>query len=272
MELKQDHPYHLVDLSPWPILTAFSLLAVTGGMAMFMHDILAGDFILVGGLIALIYFSYSWWKDVINEGMIGKFHTEEVRNGLRIGMSLFILSEVMFFFAFFFAFFSSQLFPVGVLDGIWVVGDGIWPPANIKTLDPWDLPLINTLILLLSGTTVTWAHYAIEHNDQKSTVQALGITVILGLSFSLFQAFEYHHAEFKISDGIYAANFYLATGFHGLHVIVGTIFLTVCYFRAKKGHFLNGQGHLGFEFAAWYWHFVDVVWLFLFIFVYVLGR
>lgn len=272
MELKQEHPFHLVDLSPWPILTAFSLMALAGGAVMFMHDFSYGRILFGVGILAVISCAYNWWKDVIREGRVGNHHTEAVRSGLRIGMSLFILSEIMFFFAFFFAFFSARLFPAGIMEGVWVVGDGIWPPANIQTFDPWDIPFMNTLILLLSGTTVTWAHHAIVNNDQKSSVTALGIAVILGVSFSALQAFEYHHAAFGLKDGVYAANFYLATGFHGLHVIVGTIFLTVCYYRAKKGHFINGYGHLGFEFAAWYWHFVDVVWLFLFIFVYVLGR
>jgi len=271
MSAKQKHPYHLVELSHWPILTSFSLLALTLGAVMFMHEYPAGKFLTVFGVLTVVYCAWNWWSDVITEGRVGKHHTKAVRMGLRIGMSLFILSEVMFFFAFFFSFFSSSLFPAGILDGFWVVADGTWPPEGIKTFDPWDIPFINTLILLLSGTTVTWAHHAIEHNDQESSITALGITVLLGITFSTLQAYEYHHAAFNLNDGVYAANFYLATGFHGLHVIVGTIFLTVCYFRAKKGHFAKGNGHLGFEFAAWYWHFVDVVWLFLFVFVYVLG-
>ncbi|MGI4775488.1 MAG: cytochrome c oxidase subunit 3, partial [Janthinobacterium lividum] len=208
---------------------------------------------------------------VINEGR-SDHHTEPVRMGLRIGMGLFIISEMMFFFAFFFAYFRSSIFPVGILDGVWVVKDGVWPPPEIQTFDPWDIPFINTLVLLLSGTTVTWAHYAMEENNQKDCITALGITVLLGIFFSLMQAYEYHHASFKLRDGIYAANFYLATGFHGIHVIIGTIFLGVCYLRAKRGDFAENRGHLGFEFAAWYWHFVDVVWLFLFTFVYVWGR
>jgi len=269
---EQHHPFHLVDLSPWPILTAFSLFFVMLGAVFFMHGHPWDKYVSLFGATSVIYCTYNWWRDVINEGRVGHHHTAAVRHGLRIGMALFILSEVMFFFGFFFSYFSVSLFPVGILDGVWVVAEGVWPPKGIETFDPWDIPFMNTLILLLSGTTVTWAHYAIEQNDQKNTVKALGITVLLGLCFSGFQAYEYHHASFKLVDGVYAANFYLATGFHGLHVLVGTIFLTVCYFRARKGHFNHGHGHLGFEFAAWYWHFVDVVWLFLFVFVYVLGR
>ena len=272
MASKPDHPFHLVSPSPWPIIMAFSLLLLSLGAVMFIHEYTFGKFIMSSGILLVIYCACSWWKDVIIEGVDGRCHTNKVRAGLRIGMSLFILSEMMFFFAFFFSYFSASLFPAGLLEGVWVVAKGSWPPAGIKTFDPWDIPFLNTLILLLSGTTVTWAHHAIEHNEQKNSVTAIGLTVILGISFSLFQAYEYHHATFKISDGIYGANFYLATGFHGLHVIIGTIFLAVCYFRALKGHFVKGKGHLGFEFAAWYWHFVDVVWLFLFVFVYVFGR
>lgn len=268
---KPQHPFHLVDLSPWPILSAFSLFFLTLGTVMLMHGHNGAKYVALFGVLSIATCSFLWWRDVINEGIIGLHHTEKVRVGLRIGMSLFILSEVMFFFAFFFSFFSASLFPAGILEGLWVVEHGVWPPKNIHTFDPWEIPFINTLILLLSGTTVTWAHHAIEHHDQKSSVTALLITVLLGISFTSLQAYEYHHAAFGLSDGVYAANFYLATGFHGLHVIVGTIFLAVAYFRARRGDFVKG-GHLGFEFAAWYWHFVDVVWLFLFIFVYVLGR
>ncbi|NRB10638.1 MAG: cytochrome c oxidase subunit 3 [Rickettsiaceae bacterium] len=271
MSAKQQHPFHLVDLSPWPILSAISLFLLTLGAVFVFHDYPYGIYITSTGAIATLFCAWSWWRDVINEGLVGKHHTDQVRHGLRIGMALFILSEVMFFFGFFFSFFSVSIFPVGILDGVWVVTDGVWPPKGIQTFDPWDIPFINTLILLLSGTTVTWAHHAVEHHDQPNTVKALGLTILLGISFSCLQAYEYHHAAFKLTDGVYAANFYLATGFHGLHVIIGTIFLIVCYFRAKRGDFIKG-GHLGFEFAAWYWHFVDVVWLFLFVFVYVLGR
>ena len=269
--MKVTHPYHLVDPSPWPILVAFSLFFVTGGSVMMMHNIFLWHIILPIGFISLVFCAISWWKDIIKEGLVGMHHTSAVRHGLRIAMGIFILSELMFFFGFFWSFFKASLFPEGILDGFWVVKEGIWPPAHIATLDPWSLPFMNTLILLLSGSTVTWAHHSVLTGNQKDTVEALGYTILLGISFTLCQAFEYHHASFHFTDGIYGSNFYMATGFHGAHVIIGTIFLTVCYFRAKKGHFKEGNGHLGFEFASWYWHFVDVVWLFLFTFVYVLG-
>ncbi len=269
-KVKAHHPFHLVELSPWPILTAFSLLALTGGGAFWLHNYSLGMAATIIGAICVIACAYYWWRDVIHEGKVGKFHNKYVQNGLRIGMALFIMSEVMFFFAFFFAYFYSSNFPLEIFEGFWPVSDGVWPPKNIETFDPWHLPFMNTLILLLSGTSVTWAHHAILEKNREDAVIALSITVGLGALFSLLQAFEYSHAAFGLKDGIYAANFYLATGFHGVHVIVGTIFLSVCLYRARRGDFLKGN-HLGFEFAAWYWHFVDVVWLFLFIFVYVLG-
>ncbi len=251
MEAKK-HPYHLVDLSPWPILTSFSLLVLAAGGVMVMHHYNFAMPILILGIITLIYCTFSWWSDVIKEGVIDNAHTEPVRMGLRIGMALFIISEIMFFFVFFVSFFKFNLFPVAILDGVWFKSHGIWPPAGIETFDPWHLPFMNTLILLLSGTTVTWAHYAILENNQKDAVEALAYTVFLGIFFSLMQAFEYHHAEFSFKDGVYASNFYMATGFHGAHVIIGTIFLAVCLYRAKRGDFAHGKGHLGFEFAAWY--------------------
>lgn len=262
------HPYHLVNPSPWPALGAFSLLALTFGAAMFMHQKTGGGIVLLAGLAMVLYTMFVWWRDVVKEGMFEKAHTKEVRHGLRIGMALFILSEVVFFSAFFWSFFSASTLPrLPISDDIWKIAAGAWPPAGIKPFDPMHLPFLNTLILLLSGTTVTWAHHAILNKDQKNAVTALWYTVILGGSFTMLQAYEYAHAAFGFKDGVYASNFFMATGFHGFHVLVGTLFLSVCLARAKKGQF-SPEHHLGFEFAAWYWHFVDVVWLFLFVFVY----
>jgi cytochrome c oxidase subunit III len=272
MATHKSHPFHILNPSPWPITLSFSLFCTTLGSAFFMHKHSIGGPLLALGIILVLFTAISWWKDVVYEGRVEKAHTEAVRHGLRIAMSLFILSEVAFFFGFFLSYFKAWLDPVHILEDGWPTIVSSWPPKNITTFDPWDIPFINTLILLLSGTTVTWAHYALDENNQKDLTKALGITVLLGLTFSCLQALEYHHANFSIKDGIYPSNFYMATGFHGLHVLIGTIFLAVCYFRAKAGHFEKGNGHLGFEFAAWYWHFVDVVWLFLFVFVYVLGR
>lgn len=270
----QHHDYHLVDPSPRPLITAFAAFFMALGGAFFMSDgyTAYGKVLLPLGAIAVICSIYMWWRDVIKEGMVDKAHTSIVQKGLRLGMILFIVSEIMFFFAFFWSFFKAFLAPVGLLgdDGIWPVAAGVWPPEGIVTFDPWDLPLINTLILLLSGTTVTWAHHALLNNDRKSLITGLSLTVALGVFFSLLQALEYSHAAFGFTDGVYASNFYMATGFHGAHVIIGTIFLAVCLVRAIKNQFTS-ENHLGFEFAAWYWHFVDVVWIFLFVWVYWIG-
>lgn len=252
------HPYHIIEPSPWPIMAAFSAgLMLFGGLLYMHHQILWLSLI---GLGFLLLTSWLWWRDVIKEGLHDKAHTEEVSHGLRMGMLLFILSEVMFFAAFFWAFFDASLFPKEAIEFT-------WPPKTIKTLDPFELPFLNTLILLLSGCTVTWAHYSIREGNKDDTVKGIGLTVVLGIIFLFVQAYEYSHASFKFSDGIYASTFYMATGFHGFHVLIGTIFLAVCYFRAAKGQFTS-EKHVGFEAASWYWHFVDVVWLFLFVSIY----
>jgi cytochrome c oxidase subunit 3 len=187
-------------------------------------------------------------------------------------MILFIASEVMFFVAWFWAYFNTALFPSDVHDvARTVFTGGVWPPKSIETFDPWHLPLLNTLILLTSGTTVTWAHHALLENDREGLKWGLILTIALGLTFTCVQAYEYSHAAFAFSGNIYGATFFMATGFHGAHVIIGSIFLIVCLIRTLKGHF-SPTHHLGFEFAAWYWHFVDVVWLFLFACIYVWGH
>ncbi len=263
----QNHPYHLVNPSPWPIVGATAMLMLTVGGAMFMHQRAGGGILAMVGFALVLYCMFGWWRDVVKEATVEKAHTREVSRGLRFGMALFITSEVMFFAAFFWAFFGASTLPKEALTDVWAITPGVWPPVGIHEFDPFHLPFLNTLILLLSGTTVTWAHYAILHEQRKEAIQALWYTVILGLLFTACQAYEYTHAAFGFKDGIYASTFFMATGFHGFHVIVGTIFLAVCLVRAKKGHFTPKQ-HIGFEFAAWYWHFVDVVWLFLFVFVY----
>lgn len=260
------HPYHLVDPSPWPLVASMSLLALTLGGAGAMHGESWGIPAASAGLLGVLFVMYVWWRDVIREGQQAH-HTGAVQHGLRAGMGLFITSEVMFFVAFFWAYFNAGLFPKLPLEDIWAIKDGIWPPADITTMDAWHLPFLNTLILLLSGTTVTWAHHALLHGDNKGVVQGLAYTVALGVIFTALQVAEYSHAAFGLTDGVFASTFYMATGFHGLHVLIGTIFLAVNLVRAMRGS-LTEKHHLGFEFAAWYWHFVDVVWLFLFIFVY----
>ncbi len=266
----QTHPYHLVNPSPWPILGAFALLGLTLGGAMAMHKITGGVPLALLSFMVVLYVMYVWWRDVVHEARVDKAHTTAVSHGLRVGMVLFIISEVMFFAAFFWAFFNASLFPKLPLTETWAIAEGVWPPAGIVPFDAWHLPFLNTLILLLSGTTVTWAHHAMLEGNNRDTIRGLTYTVILGALFTACQAYEYGHAAFGFKDGVYASTFYLATGFHGLHVLIGTIFLAVCLVRARRNQFTPDK-HLGFEFAAWYWHFVDVVWIFLFCFVYVWG-
>jgi cytochrome c oxidase subunit 3 len=211
-----------------------------------------------------------WWRDVIVEANQGD-HTPVVQLHHRYGMILFIASEVMFFVAWFWAYFDASLYPGEALQVSRAeLTGGQWPPQGIETFDPWHLPLINTLVLLTSGTTVTWAHHALQHDDRQGLKWGLILTVALGALFTVFQVYEYQHASFGFSGHIYGATFFMATGFHGFHVLVGTIFLLVCLLRAMSGHF-SSQQHFGFEAAAWYWHFVDVVWLFLFVVIYIIG-
>ncbi|TCZ66176.1 cytochrome c oxidase subunit 3 [Roseicella aquatilis] len=258
------HPYHLVDPSPWPLLSSFAAGALVLGIIIGAHY--GSWWLLYLGGASTLACMFFWWRDVIRESRTPGMHTPVVRIGLRYGMTLFIASEVMFFVAFFWAYFHFALYPQHV-SGAEVA---IWPPKGILTFDPFGLPFLNTMILLLSGCTVTWAHHSLLHNDRRGLVLGLLLTVLLGLSFTAFQAIEYAEAPFKFTGGVYPSVFFLATGFHGFHVIVGTTFLLVCLLRAMKGHF-TAQRHFGFEAAAWYWHFVDVVWLFLFVCIYFWG-
>jgi cytochrome c oxidase subunit III len=257
------HPYHLVDPSPWPIIGSIAALALTVGGVLFMHDNAWGNVVMPLGFLGILATMFFWWRDVVREGEFQGHHSPVVQIGLRYGMALFIASEVMFFVAWFWAYFNASLFPTEVIGHV-------WPPQGVITFDPFELPLLNTLILLLSGVTVTWAHHALREGDRTGLIQGLSLTILLGLSFTGVQAYEYSHAAFGFRDGIYSSTFFMATGFHGAHVIIGTIFLIVCWFRATAGHF-KPDHHFGFEAAAWYWHFVDVVWLFLFIGIYVAG-
>ena len=260
IKLDQRHPYHLVDPSPWPLFGGLSGLSATTGGVMYMHSYSGGGFFLTIGLFAIIYTMFVWWRDIVREATFEGQHTKVVQIGMRLGMLLFIASEVMFFFAFFWGFFHSSLNPTPELGSL-------WPPQGIETFSAWEIPFLNTLILLSSGATVTWAHHAIVAGDRSGGILGLIFTIILAATFTGFQGFEYSHASFTMSDCIYGSVFYMATGFHGFHVFIGTCFLTVCLIRLVKHHF-SVEHHFGFEAAAWYWHFVDVVWLFLFVMVY----
>jgi cytochrome c oxidase subunit 3 len=265
----QKHPYHLVDPSPWPFVGGLSALALALGFISFMHG--SSPWWIAPGGLGVAYVMAVWWRDVIKEAHAG-FHTPVVQLHLRYGMILFIASEVMFFLAWFWAFFDAALAPgdPALTVARYNFTGGEWPPEGVTVFNPWHFPLLNTLILLTSGTTVTWAHHALQHGNRRGLIAGLAVTVLLGMTFTGVQAYEYANATFSYGGSIFGATFFMATGFHGFHVLVGTIFLLVCLIRAIRGDFTPKQ-HFGFEAAAWYWHFVDVVWLFLFTFVYVWG-
>ncbi|WP_375458778.1 cytochrome c oxidase subunit 3 [uncultured Enterovirga sp.] len=269
------HDYHLVDPSPWPLIGSLSAFTMMIGLVMTMKGLgpetfKIGPYVLGAGILGVLYTMMSWWSDVAWEAGPGHHHTRVVQLHHRYGMMMFIASEVMFFVAWFWAYFDAALYAGDAMQYLRADKLGVWPPKGIETFDPWHLPLLNTLILLTSGTTVTWAHHALIEGDRNGVKQALWLTVALGVLFTVCQVFEYSHAAFGFAGHIYGATFFMATGFHGFHVVIGTIFLAVCLLRMYWGQFTPTQ-HLGFEFAAWYWHFVDVVWLFLFAAIYVWG-
>ena len=257
------HPFHLVDPSPWPLFGCLAAFVTTVGGVMYMHAYTGGGLMLFFGNIMIIYVMFVWWRDVIREATYQGHHTLPVQIGLKYGMLLFIVSEIMFFLAFFWAFFHSSLAPN-------VEIGAVWPPKGVEVLNPWEIPFLNTVILLSSGAAVTWAHHAILAGYRQQAIAGLVTTILLAVFFTGFQAYEYLEAPFTISDGIYGSTFFLSTGFHGFHVIVGTLFLTVCLIRLINFHFTK-KHHFGFEAAAWYWHMVDVIWLFLFVCVYYWG-
>nr|YP_010884448.1 cytochrome c oxidase subunit III [Goniurosaurus varius]WIW75860.1 cytochrome c oxidase subunit III [Goniurosaurus varius] len=254
----QAHTFHMVDPSPWPLTGAIAALLMTSGLAMWFH--MNTTILLNMGLILMLLTMIQWWRDITRESTFQGHHTPLVQKGLRYGMILFIVSEVFFFIGFFWAFYHSSLAPTPALGGQ-------WPPSGIFPLNPFEVPLLNTAVLLASGVTVTWTHHTIMEGKRPEAIQALTLTIILGLYFTLLQMMEYYEAPFTIADSVYGTTFFVATGFHGLHVIIGTTFLIISLFRQMKYHFTT-KHHFGFEAAAWYWHFVDVVWLFLFISIY----
>ena len=251
-------PFHLVEDSPWPLTSAIGALALTLGLTAWFHNY--GITCLFIGLFITALSILQWWRDVIRESTFLGHHTSPVVAGLRIGIILFITSEVAFFFSFFWAFFHSSLAPTPRLGCT-------WPPTGINPLNPYAVPLLNTAVLLASGVTVTWAHHRILEISRKNTIQALFFTIGLGIYFTVLQAEEYLEAPFTIADSVYGSTFFVATGFHGLHVLIGTTFLLVCLLRILL-YQLSSNHHFGFEAAAWYWHFVDVVWIFLYLCIY----
>jgi len=267
-DLVKNHDYHMVEPSPWPAVMSLAVLIMAMGGIFWMHH--WTPWVFAVGLIGVLYTMYAWWSDVIKEANEG-FHTPVVQMHHRYGMMLFIASEVMVFFGFFWAYFDG-FFRLDDIEQYARVAatSGAWPPTGIELFDPFHLPLFNTLLLLTSGTTVTWAHHALLEGDRDGLKAGLWLTVLLGAVFTCVQALEYSEAGFSFAGSMYGATFFMATGLHGFHVLIGTIFLAVCLIRVYRGDF-TPERHLGFEFAAWYWHFVDVVWIFLFASIYVWG-
>lgn len=254
----KNHPFHLVDNRPWPLTGSLGLITITSGTVLWFHN--RQIWLINLGVLIIALTMIQWWRDVVRESTFQGLHTHKVVTGIKWGILLFIISEVIFFSSFFWAFFHRRLSPsieIGMQ----------WPPLGIKPFNPMRIPLLNTIILLSSGVSITWAHNALINNNYTQTIQSILITVILGVYFSILQGVEYYEAPFTMADSVYGSLFFIRTGFHGLHVIIGTIFIMISIIRVIKLHMSNTH-HIGFEASAWYWHFVDVVWLFLYISIY----
>nr|YP_009417634.1 cytochrome c oxidase subunit III [Japanagallia spinosa]ARX63984.1 cytochrome c oxidase subunit III [Japanagallia spinosa] len=254
----KNHPFHLVDNSPWPISGSLGLMTTTSGMIMWFHKM--NHILMLIGIMIISLTMIQWWRDVTRESTFQGMHTKKVSMSMKIGMIMFITSEIMFFSSFFWTFMHSSLSP-NVEIGM------TWPPSGIKVFNPMNIPMLNTMILLSSGMSMTWAHNSIINKNFSQLIQSMYITIILGLYFSLLQFYEYYESPFSISDSIYGSTFFMSTGFHGIHVIIGTMFIMVSTLRINKLH-MSDKHHIGFEASAWYWHFVDVVWLFLYLLIY----
>nr|YP_009110536.1 cytochrome c oxidase subunit III [Uroplatus ebenaui]BAP90315.1 cytochrome oxidase subunit 3 [Uroplatus ebenaui] len=254
----QTHPYHMVDPSPWPLTAALAAFLMTMGLALWLH--FNNTLVSLLGISCMLLTMFQWWRDIVREGTFMGAHTPPVQTGLRYGMLFFIASEVLFFLGFFWAFYHSSLSPTPDIGGE-------WPPNGICPLNPFSVPLLNTAVLLASGVSITWAHHSLLTANRTEVSQGLALTALLGIYFTTLQAIEYNEAPFTLTDGAYGSTFFIATGFHGLHVLIGTSFLLVCLARHSLFHFTPAH-HFGFEAAAWYWHFVDVIWLMLFVSIY----
>ena len=256
----QSHPYHMVEPSPWPLLTSFAVLTMTVSAALWFNGIQHADILLTLGFLSTLSAFILWFRDIVTEGTYLGDHTFAVQKGITMGVALFILSEAFFFLSIFWAYFHSALAPTVELGGH-------WPPAGIEALNPFAIPLLNTILLLSSGATVTYAHHALIEGNRKAAILGTAMTLVFAVVFTALQGYEYSEAGFTIADGVYGSVFYFSTGFHGIHVIIGTAFIAVAFFRIINYH-LTDHHHLGFESSILYWHFVDVVWLFLYISVY----
>nr|YP_009734515.1 cytochrome c oxidase subunit III [Acropyga sauteri]QBG38680.1 cytochrome c oxidase subunit III [Acropyga sauteri] len=257
MKIHQNHPFHLVTVSPWPILTSLSLFNNLISIIMWFHKF---NYLIMISIPCTLLCSYQWWRDIIRESTFQGWHTFSVYQGLQLGMILFIISEIFFFLSFFWAYFHSSLAPSMEIGQL-------WPPLGIKPFNPFNIPLMNTIILITSGMTITWAHHSILIKNFNESIKSLKMTIILGIYFTFLQIFEYFESSFSIADSIYGSTFFLTTGFHGIHVMIGSLFILICFYRLIFSHFSKNH-HFGFEAASWYWHFVDVIWLFLFISIY----
>nr|AWN56291.1 cytochrome c oxidase subunit 3 [Mahanarva spectabilis] len=256
--MSKNHPFHLVDFSPWPITASIGVMTLTSGMVMWFHQ--HNQMLLMLGLLIISLTMIQWWRDIIRESTMQGLHTMIVINMMKMGMIMFILSEVFFFISFFWGFFHSSLSPsmeIGMM----------WPPKGIKTFNPMSIPLLNTMILLSSGISITWSHHSLMTNKFNQVSQSMMITIMLGVYFSMLQGYEYLQSPFTIADSIYGSSFFMATGFHGIHVLIGTMFISIMMLRHMMFQF-SSYHHFGFEASAWYWHFVDIVWLFLYISIY----
>jgi len=258
------HLFNLVAPSPWPILLAFSMLILFSGIGFSLHKTNFNQIILIYGFFCVLLCSFFWLQDIVDESTFIGSHTEVVRMGLKKGFLLFIFSEIMLFSGFFWAFFHSSFSPS-------VVFDLMYPPLGINIIPTTGFPFFNTLLLLTSGIIVTWAHKGLALSSYKESIDSLLITILMGFFFVFLQGLEYYEASYNIFDSIYSSVFYMLTGLHGLHVLVGAIFLSVCLVRLVKGHFKTNR-YLGFIFAVWYWHFVDIVWILLFLIIYCWGN
>nr|YP_009255768.1 cytochrome c oxidase subunit III [Anaxarcha zhengi]AND97241.1 cytochrome c oxidase subunit III [Anaxarcha zhengi] len=258
MSMNINHPYHLVTYSPWPIVAATSVMIAMIGFIKLSYEF--NEMLMIMGMVILMSTTIQWWRDVTRESTYQGYHTKEVMMGLRWGMILFIVSEVFFFVSFFWTFYHSSLAPTIDLGSL-------WPPVGINTFSALQVPLLNSIVLLSSGITITWSHHGLLENNYNQATQGLMITILLGIYFTALQLYEYIEAPFAIADSVFGSTFFVSTGFHGIHVIIGTTFLITCLYRMYFMHFTS-EHHFGFEAAAWYWHFVDVVWLFLYVSIY----
>jgi len=260
---RKRHLFHLVKVSPWPFVVACSLLCFLIGLCSFMHRVNGGGFLCLLGFFSLVFCGFCWFSDVCEEATKQGYHTLAVRRSLRNGFFLFLASEIMLFFGFFWAFFHSSFNPA-------IDFSCLWPFAGIDVIPFYGVPFLNTLLLIFSGFSVTWAHRSTALGRYSEVIDSLLITLLLGFVFLFLQIMEYYQATYNFDDSVFACSFYMLTGLHGLHVLVGVCFLSVCFLR-----FLNKQfsvnHYMGFVFAIWYWHFVDIVWIALFVIIYIWG-